>query len=332
LTLSHRVQLIVAGFVLAVLSWRFVETPFRTRQFCASRHSIFRFSIVGIACLLTIGGLIVWREGFYSRTSHVEKYANARYDSAFVNEMTIEDVQHERFIPFGVELNKPPTVLVWGDSHAMAALPAFDQCLKQHGLKGFAATRSSTLPVLGYFYPSRWGLNEQAIPFNEAIVEFAQRKGITDVVLVAFWNNVGSNDPDLFKVSLLNTIARLTKTDVRVWIMQQVPMQPFDVPKALVKAAWTGKEIDIAEYCAKSQDSNGILEQDGAFLEQLKSVGSRILDPRPSFLREDGRYAIIKDDVPLYRDNHHLSMQGARLMLVPMLNESFIPVVTGVEP
>ena len=332
LSLAHRLLLVAAGFVLAVLSWRFVETPFRTRQLCANRPAIFKFSVAGIACLIAVGSLIIWRDGFHSRTAHVAKYADAIFDSAFIRDMTLEDIREERFITLGAKSDDPPTLMVWGDSHAMAAMPAFDEVLKQHGLQGIAATRSSTLPVLGYFYPSKWGLNEQSIPFNEAIVHHAQTRGIKDMVLVAFWPGHGISDADRFKASLLETVNRLATSGIRPWIMLQVPIHSFDVPKALAHAAWKGLPIDNAQRCAKAEDWNGFLEKEAGLLDQIKQAGGRILDPRPAFVRDDGRYAIIKEDVPLYRDNHHLTTRGARLMLVPMFKEHLIPVMTGDKP
>jgi peptidoglycan/LPS O-acetylase OafA/YrhL len=36
------------GFLLAVLSWKYVETPFRKRKLAASRKSMFTFAGAGL--------------------------------------------------------------------------------------------------------------------------------------------------------------------------------------------------------------------------------------------------------------------------------------------
>jgi len=40
LSLGYRLGVIGAAFLLALLSWRYVETPFRTRRVCPSARSM----------------------------------------------------------------------------------------------------------------------------------------------------------------------------------------------------------------------------------------------------------------------------------------------------
>jgi len=58
-----KLVLTVTSFVLATLSWKFVEQPFRNRGFNLSRVAIFRFASVAALCLLILGAGIVATNG-----------------------------------------------------------------------------------------------------------------------------------------------------------------------------------------------------------------------------------------------------------------------------
>lgn len=84
-----------------------------------------------------------------------------------------------------------PKVIVWGDSHAMAILPAGESVCKEMGIACLAATASATAPVLDWFKRYEYGLNENAPAFNAAcmgyIREAASKGEITHVILAARW-------------------------------------------------------------------------------------------------------------------------------------------------
>jgi hypothetical protein len=61
-------------------------------------------------------------------------------------------------------------------------------------------------------------------------------------------------------------------------------------------------------------------------ITDIESVGGRILDPTPRFLDPTGeRYIFPADGVVLYSDRHHLTAEGAKLMLLPFLCDSLTP-------
>jgi peptidoglycan/LPS O-acetylase OafA/YrhL len=52
---GERWLLVVASVLLAALSWRLVEQPFRTRRLCKSRRSIFAMGGLAMGCILCVG-------------------------------------------------------------------------------------------------------------------------------------------------------------------------------------------------------------------------------------------------------------------------------------
>jgi hypothetical protein len=62
---------------------------------------------------------------------------------------------------------------------------------------------------------------------------------------------------------------------------------------------------------------------DPKFIAAVKAVGGQVIDPKPKFLDPTDRYYIIQSNgVALYRDSHHLTTKGAKIMLVPLLHDT----------
>jgi hypothetical protein len=99
------------------------------------------------------------------------------------------------------------------------------------------------------------------------------------------------------------------------------------VSKVLRNYRLTLPDLNQSRFCSKTNSYNGISGYNkSAFVQRLTKAGARIIDPRPAFLDSRGEYyQILRDDVILYRDDHHLTKRGAELMLIPVLEKSFLP-------
>jgi hypothetical protein len=224
----------------------------------------------------------------------------------------------------------------------MAALPAFDEALMRRGLFGEAAVHTATAPVLGYYLEAgQWGLNKAALTFNSKVVSYVERNRIPNVIMVAFWSKYMSGlsaetdslsagpAPDqssFLRQALLMTVKKLVSVGSHPWILLQVPEQPYEVPRLLLKVPSDTRDLNQNRFCAKPDSFNGISGTDSGFLAELKEAGARIIDPRPAFLDpKSGIYRVSTDGVILYRDSNHLTISGSKKILVPLLEESFFP-------
>lgn len=136
--------------------------------------------------------------------------------------MTVEDARAGRYVSLGAPAaGRMPSLLVWGDSHAMAMLPAVDVLLRERNLVGQAATHSSTLPVSQWYVPTKWGLREASLEFSHEVLEHIARERIADVLLVAYWRGYELSDPQRrveFEKAILNTIQRLNSAGARALV------------------------------------------------------------------------------------------------------------------
>ncbi|HEX5704041.1 MAG TPA: acyltransferase family protein [Pyrinomonadaceae bacterium] len=320
---ATRVGMLSLGFLLAVLSWKYVETPLRTRRLGTSRKSAFLFAGTGLIVILSGGLICLTMQGFPKRFSELaNEFANAKSDRAFLINVTPDDARAGNLVPIGV-VNPAlrPSVLAWGDSHAMSAIPALDACLKDKGLAGRAATHSVTAPVLNWFMVSKFGLSKDSIAFNDAVLSYVRSQQVPHVILIANWTDYAGASDGGFNSALLLTIRQLVAAGSQPWIMLSVPEHTFDVPKVLSRSVIF--RTDLAPFSTKRAASDAFDKIDRTTISDIESAGGRILDPKPRFLDPGGqRYVYLADGVVLYRDHHHLTTRGAKLMLLPLFCDS----------
>lgn len=362
LSWGYRLLLILTGLILALLSWRFVETPFRKRTLGATRKRMFALAIAGGCAVFMTGMLMRVTQGLPGRYSpQVQEYAKGFLDRSFGHELSKEDIKVGRLIRIGdTTASDSPQLLVWGDSHAMSAMPAADLLLKELGKTGLAVTRSATPPVEGWPANSSKVTDQQIIAFNHEVLEWLKLHPVPNVLLVASWpgyidSKVGSQ-ADLSK-ALVETVVKLKAMGIEPWVMLSVPTQPFDVPRKLVLIGDTQTNTDFLNARPGDPLNNKDLSQQT--LRDIEAAGGRVLNPKsaflsnnnilykeqpahlpeissdaPSALATDVYYIIQKDGRAIYSDSHHLSDSGARIVLLPFLRDNLLlePAVTTTQP
>lgn len=330
LSLTQRAGLLAASLVLAALSWRIVEQPFRERRVASTSRAFATWTAAGLATILACGLLVGARDGFPRRFAAATlEPLQARADRAFLRDVSLDEVRRGELGRFGDDRPGAPTsLLVWGDSHAMAALPAFDALAKERGHAGEAAMHVATAPLLGFVRESRdrAGLRHEAPRHAAAVLDHLRERRIRDVVLVANWsgyrNDAGGPSAAKLADALVATVDAVVRSGARTWVLLQIPRHPFDVPSALAHAR--ASHGDVSPACAIPDGSNGITGSDDPdVLQRIHAAGGRVLDPRPGFLDPTGRHYVVSlDGAPLYADTHHLTTAGARLVLLPLLRRA----------
>jgi peptidoglycan/LPS O-acetylase OafA/YrhL len=325
--------IVLSSFILAVLSWKYVETPFRRRLLCPSRKLVFAASTAGLLALFGIGLLIRLQNGLPGRlpASLNSAFAeNPSDDLLFIKNLEAEQIVAGDLVPFGAQVEgKGVDVLVWGDSHAMAALPAFDHVGKTSNLVGRAAVCSSRAPLVDWYHE-----DEKSTKFSEAVLGYISREKIQHVFLVCAWrwyvadplNETAENieaskkDPEVNRLqqSIERTVLEIKNRGAEPYIMLMAPGVPYDGPKSVALTRLF--DLSQSTFTFRPGQWNSLAGYGTEFLKHLESLGIRLIDPRPAFLDlNKSYYQIESDGVSLYRDNHHLSKAGAEKMLVPAI-------------
>jgi hypothetical protein len=324
---SQRMLLLLASMVIAILSWRFVETPFRKRIILKSRSQIFTFATITMAMLFLAGLAVLKLQGLPSRfPADVLRYADEKTDRPFLKESSLKEALNGDFIELGTgDKHLPIDLLVWGDSHAQAVMPVLDILCKEHCIRGVAAWHPGTAPLVGYESKGRLSLKEESIAFNNAVVEFIRSKRVGDVVLVARWRAYGTGgETTQLQRGLLDTISALKDTGARIWIMRQVPEHLWNVPHALASAVLHGH--DPEELGLPLTEHHKAQRRQDQIFGGVSAPGVTVLDPTDLFVSPKNLCRVAEGGKSLYRDKDHLSVAGA-MMLRPLFEPIFERIV-----
>ncbi len=326
-SVRNRVVLLLISAVLAIFSWKFVETPFRKRKLLKSRRQIFRLAGV-VTVLLFVSGLTIHASGgFPSRMPPaVQEYANAVGDHDYPRGVELKQAQAGDFPEIGSgDKGRPIDLLVWGDSHAMAAMPVLDLLCREHSVRGVSATHLATAPLKGYKSDNRNSPKDDGTAFNSAVLEFIHAKHIPDVVLIARWGGYIETDKGTARLrsGILATMDALQDAGTRIWILRQVPEHPRDVPRDLATAVFNRRDpnklgLSLAEHLEAYHRQDTLFE---GLSERYPNVV--VLNPTDLFVNSFGRCRIALDGKALYRDKDHLTPPGA-MVLRPLFEPIFL--------
>jgi peptidoglycan/LPS O-acetylase OafA/YrhL len=325
-------SLIGVSFVLAILSWNYIETPFRKRTFCKTRTGIFSFAAVAISVMFLLGTGVVFNHGLPGRIPlkareilaavQSDNKARLHFNKWDKNLSGPEQIKEDELPRFGIKDPKVPvTVLLWGDSHAGRAIPVFDLLCKQDRMAGCAIVTYSTPPLLNTDYHLKLGARDP-ITISAEAVKYVKDHRIPNTFLLAYWSSyerIGGRGK--LEMSLKTTIHELQATGTKVWVILDWPDYDNDVTKTLVRKiiypqfSWPvalrteieHRRRNRALYDLSAGDSDAVF-----------------LDPAPFlFNSTNGTYKITDSGFPLYSDNNHLSLQGAKIALLPLLRSVF---------
>ena len=330
LSQGQRLLVLFASLILAVLSWKFVETPFRHRILLKTRPQIVSFAGATTAILLFAGLAIFKLQGAPSRLPAAAlRYVNEDRRVAFDKDLSLQEALAGNFFELGAKSKQQPIkLLVWGDSHAMAVMPVINALCQEHSIRGVAATHAATAPLIGY-QSKKSDLKLENIPYNHAVAEFVRTNRVRDVIIVANWGVYFANEKEATQLrnGLLDTVNTLKDTGARIWIIRQVPKPHWNVPDTLAATIWHGGDIGklglpLSEYRKEFQRQNPIFNG-----LTLKFPDVTILDPTDFFVNSSKHLCRVVDgDTALYADHNHVSTAGAML-----LRPLFEPIFEGIK-
>jgi hypothetical protein len=332
MTMGEKLGLLMTSMLVATLSWRYIERPFRGKSGGVTRKQLFVSSSLLMAIAIAAGLAVYLGSGFPKRVpqeiSEIEDVGN-QTDPWRKNcqNLPVEKIRKGDVCALGEKNVNPGNFLLWGDSHALALAPAFDEIAKQKQRSGWFVGKNACPPLLGV---ERFDSDHSCIPYNEAVTQFIeQHQGIRTVYLAGRWglhanghrygretgkpsviSSKGMDDnPDAFQQGLERTLAFLKQRDIDVVFMMSVPEVGWLVPSELARAKWFEHPAPLGStleaYLARQQPVKEILARVRA------NNDFRVLEVAPIFC-PDGQCLVEHGSVSLYRDDDHLSKQGAQ--------------------
>ncbi len=348
--------LIILSAVVAAISWKVVEQPFRRKTGLFGNIRVFAPVCFAGGLVLTAAGLSGHiADGFPGRWSpQVLAFAAAREDhnpdSARCHARDPEELERNKPCLMG-PADKAPGFMVWGDSHADALMPAFKDLAVEHNVAGWFVSYGGCPPLLTVYrldQPARHKCRQ----FNDTAARLIVENGIRTVFLISRWTvySDGHNEegPQSGKRTLIasaahskasrassklafadgleRTLAALKGAGVRVVLVEQVPEHQALVPTLLARATATGQD---ASDLALGKPTH--LARQAYVVSQFDRLasGGKVarIDPA-SLLCPADRCMMSESGNVLYNDYQHVTTIGARL-LKPLFEAEFKRLAAG---
>lgn len=325
LSLPALLSVFGASVLLAYLSWRYVEVPFRSRTGpIASRRFAGLFAIAGLSSVLITGSAIAALDGFPARLSprNAESFALEEQSSPLERNCHIsagDPLPPAQTCVFG----KPAAMgtydaILWGDSHANVLEPAIAQLALRYGLTFRQMTMSSCNPASDgrpVDIPANAAIACKAL--DDAVLRIVETSGkIRLVVASARWSGYRENGPNGFLSRKLATIAkRIIARNARFILIGSVPEPPFSPARRVARREMLGADLTAP---LTFHEPPGNRDADIALANAIHGLsGAGVFFPMHVMCLEPVCSAG-RDDAVYYRDDNHLSIAGA-LHLAPYL-------------
>jgi peptidoglycan/LPS O-acetylase OafA/YrhL len=145
--------LLLISFLLAFLSWKYFETPFRKKNFF-TRKQIFLSSLIVGTFIVSIGVIGASSNGFVERFSAKELKAiqPEKFDNSICNwTRPIKEYANLELCEFGDLNSQKNPIVLYGDSHADSLTNSLDRALKNKKIKGIKVVNSYCEPIVGFY-------------------------------------------------------------------------------------------------------------------------------------------------------------------------------------
>jgi peptidoglycan/LPS O-acetylase OafA/YrhL len=358
LSAIQRLGLVALSLALAVLSWRFVEQPFR-------RGSVERpwrrlgLMLLPLLAPIAVGALLFLSHGLPGRLSSAAKAladleetdVNPARKACFENagKARPEDCRFDAGPGLAWERAVGDDVLVWGDSHADAVTPGVVKWARARGWNVREIARGGCPPLVGVSVRITRGFKLKCeAAADQVLTRLASDKRVKLVVLSARWP-LYRDAPPFYDVNsprvtmeaggrrvgltapLQRTLAAIVqrRPDIRVLIIGPFPELTLGAPECLAQVRQLGGDPGVcADVAADLPLSRAGPAEDAIRAAIQDRPGVAAVFPSET-LCHGGRCVAMMDGRPIYFDDDHLSASGARRLAPAWLDAGWAQLEHG---
>ena len=323
--------------VVSWLSWQFIETPFRNRKLISDR----KLTLVAIGLSVLILGI-----GYYGQASdglpnrfHMPEVFQHQFErrNEAQNCQPIPDTAFKSCSLGADSENANITMAVFGDSHALALIPAFDKLGKQNQIQFILAAESACPPIQGVFV-----LNGHSADYCQRLADaqwemLKHYPKIKQVIWVAKWASYTDGNYQGGQLNWLGTQARVEKNlkttrqvfndavrhtaerykaeGLSLAVLLQVPQQLQDIKQVYYRIYEQQdsqvQSIMLRNYAVPVTKHLQLQSFNRGVFMQLAEEGLlEVINPDGWFCDDVCRFGV--EDQSWYRDSDHLNSIGAQ--------------------
>ena len=343
---------LVCSLTLALLSWKFIETPCRRNTFLPRRRRLFGTAFLLSGATVAVSHLMVGTGGLPSRFPNysTELFEDTLYPGTIYATSKEEDEFYFDELPLlGVEAKpsgneKQVDFIVWGDSHGMMLCGAIDHTAGELGLTGRAMVWGGQVPgpnlVCRNNNPSK----------SSALMKWMDANRPRNLIVINRWSyrTNGLNEPEAGNLphednflsdvthesksyedssaalqrSLQGLASFCEQSGITLWILKQVPEINEQHAARDVLMYSLERRQSLPDKTASIDQHRARQERPSRILASINSSAVRIVDPAPYLFDENGDVIIVRGGRSCYYDEDHLTSWGASA-LSPLFMEIF---------
>lgn len=329
--------LAVASLLVAWLSWKVIETPFRRQTIPLPGWGQLALALGCSAILVATGFIGYQANGFPDRFSipdsvyeSMKRPAREAVCFGFADTATVE--------PWKCALGVPgdkTDFFVLGDSHALSLLDAFDSIARAENLSGEFTAISGCTPLLGIHALRPDQGEHNCHDLNERTFQYIKARQIKTLYLVARWTGSTDNvfaggtsyiatSPDgsksletsraAFQSGLAETIRRYHEIGTRLVVIRQIPHQPGNPTDIYLRLPRNGDQQAYLTAASVTAETHAATQ---SFVDNLfRSASQQATD---GLRYEDLSSSLCSDHCLIgtptesyYYDDHHLGAAGSK--------------------
>ena len=311
LTLLERALIVGLSFVLAWLTYRLIEIPFRFGR--PTRPKIVALCS-GMALVALAGGVIVREDGFDFRLpAEIRDMAAVKTESfKWRFRECLLDLGHETsFADDCVDRNRRPLILLWGDSTAGALLLGLRKAQETHDFGIAQFTSNSCIPALN--------TDISGVPncraINDKVIALARQLQPEIVLLHSSW--AGPLDGVAATVTALKQ-----QTGARVIVLGAVPWWKRGLPNEVLRYFMLHRRLIPERSDRATADPS-----EARLREKVTPLGAEFISAWDTLCNADGCLARIGDtakDIST-SDQVHLTEKGSVFLIQSIIRRVLAP-------
>ena len=298
-----RIAMLLGTFPLAILSWRYIERPFRNPGQIVTRHLI--FLVCAMMMITTLSAVTLHHFASTDEktsTGVVGDIGHGRYYE--VVDQRFDRCEAE-YLQYRIELweNVPrchkskragaPGIAFYGDSHAEQLFVGAEALLSQASIYLIRGG----IPFLG---------NDR---FKGPLRYLEEQKGINVVVFSAYWlEKIQILGGEQFSEQLFNTVKWMVGRGFKVVLMMDAPDFGFDPALCVYETKLNDVRCDIS----LEQHNGDQAIYRALFVAIAKHPNVELVDISDAICNKN-TCSMLSEGRLLYRDNDHLNLIGSQL-------------------
>lgn len=308
---------LTAMLLLAWLSWRFIEQPFRRGHVQAKgSFRVLAVSVASLAVLWACGAIAerIAQEGRPIAMPTPQLVLQLEHDRRSTPGIRCEGAEDPKIVRqtgggclVGAGMGAPLFALL-GDSHARMYTESIDTLLREHPGSAIVMARSSCIPVLGLEPPTR----RECRQLTQASLDFLTRSDIPLIVLAGYWIDVAQDDDQarFLKQGLEATVVNLRTSGKQVVLLMDVP-ELHDDRQAYRAAIQSLRDGGAPVFGPTRSEHSKAQHRIYRLLNEIAEKHDLMIIDPVELMCGDNSCLIANQGRSLYRDKHHITDDAA---------------------